>query len=166
MLLELTQEPGSIWKEFSGYNIIKLEGINMSFIKERVSYLKGLAEGMQLSDTTNEGKILRAMIEVLDDIALAVDDIEEVQEQLEEQVDSMDEDLAEIERILFDEDDDDDDFIAEIECPHCHETIELLEDMLDGDAESFKCPECNNDIAIEWDCDCGCDECSGEDSHK
>jgi len=58
----------------------------MSYIKERVSYLKGLAEGMKIDDSTNEGKLLKAMIEVLDDIALAVEDIEEVQEQLEEQV--------------------------------------------------------------------------------
>ncbi|NLD49445.1 MAG: hypothetical protein GX660_20005 [Clostridiaceae bacterium] len=137
----------------------------MSFIKERVAYLKGLAEGMQISDVTNEGKLLKAMIDVLDDIALAVDDIEEVQEQLGEQVDNMDEDLAEIERILFDEDEDDDEdnFITNVECPHCKETIELTEDMLDHEAESFECPNCHKDIAVEWDCDCGCDSCSDEE---
>lgn len=136
----------------------------MSFIKERVAYLKGLAEGMQIGDSTNEGKLLKAMIEVMDDIALAMDDVEEVQEQLGEQIDNIDEDLAEIERVLFDEEDDedyDDDVIAEIDCPHCHETIELSEDMLDDEAESFGCPHCNNDIAVEWDCDCG--ECGHEE---
>lgn len=137
----------------------------MSFIKERVAYLKGLAEGMQISDTTNEGKLLKSIIDVMDDIALAVDDIEEVQEQLGEQVDNMDEDLAEIERVLFDEeeDDDEDDFITEVECPHCHEIIELSEDMLDSEAESFACPHCKEDIAVEWDCDCDCEECSDEE---
>jgi len=63
---------------------------------------------MKIDDSTNEGKLLKAMIEVLDDIALAVEDIEEVQEQLEEQVDSIDEDLEEFARILFDEEEDDD----------------------------------------------------------
>ncbi len=143
----------------------------MSFIKERVAYLKGLAEGMQISDTTNEGKLLKAIIDVLDDVALAVDDIEEVQEQMGDQVDNMDEDLAEIERIIFDEedddedydDDDDDDFIAEIECPHCHKEIVLSEEMLDDEAESFQCPNCSKEIDIEWDCDCGCGECEDED---
>lgn len=140
----------------------------MSFIKERVAYLKGLAEGMQINDATNEGKLLKAMLDVLDDIALAVEDIEEVQEQLEEQIDSMDEDLAEIERVLFDEDDededdDDDNFITNVECPHCKEIIELTEEMLDHEAESFKCPKCHKDIAVEWDCDCGCDSCSDDE---
>jgi hypothetical protein len=61
----------------------------MRLIRERVAYLKGLAEGMQLNDSTNEGKIIKAMIEVLDDIALSVDDLTEAQQQLEEQVDDI-----------------------------------------------------------------------------
>lgn len=135
----------------------------MSFIKERVSYLKGLAEGMQISDATNEGKLLSAIIDVLDDMALAIDDIEEVQEQLGEQVDNMDEDLADVERILYDgedEDEYDDGILAEVECPHCGEIIELDEEMLDEEAESFKCPHCDKEVAVEWDCDCDCDDCS------
>lgn len=135
----------------------------MSFIKERVSYLKGLAEGMQISDATNEGKLLSAIIDVLDDMALAIDDIEEVQEQLGEQVDNMDEDLADVERILYDgedEDEYDDGILAEVECPHCGEIIEIDEEMLDEEAESFKCPHCDKEVAVEWDCDCDCDDCS------
>jgi len=97
----------------------------MRLIRERVAYLKGLAEGMQINDSTNEGKIIKAMIEVLDDIALSVDDLTEVQQQLEEHVDDIDEDLAELERLIYDEDDeyDDDDTIAELECPHCHKVF-------------------------------------------
>ncbi|HOQ38554.1 MAG TPA: hypothetical protein PLR73_12790 [Acetivibrio sp.] len=76
----------------------------MRLIRERVAYLKGLAEGMQINDSTNEGKIIKAMIEVLDDIALSVDDLTEVQQQLEEHVDDIDEDLAELERLIYDED--------------------------------------------------------------
>jgi len=119
----------------------------MSYIKERVSYLKGLAEGMKIDDSTNEGKLLKAMIEVLDDIALAVEDIEEVQEQLEEQVDSIDEDLEEFARILFDEEEDDD-VLAQIECPHCNKVFDLTEDMIDGDSDSFECPYCHEEIAL------------------
>lgn len=139
----------------------------MSFIKERVAYLKGLAEGMQISDATNEGKLLKSMIDVLDDMALAIDDMEEVQEQIGEQVDNMDEDLAEVERILFDcedEDDDDEDYdgiLAEVECPHCNEIIELSEEMLEDEADSFECPHCGKDVAVEWDCDC--DDCCDHD---
>ncbi|TYQ13361.1 UNVERIFIED_CONTAM: hypothetical protein Cloal_4429 [Acetivibrio alkalicellulosi] len=137
----------------------------MGFIKERVSYLKGLAEGIKINDSTDEGKLLKTIIEVLDDIANSVEDIEEIQEHLGEQVDDMDEDLAQIERILYDEcdDEEDDDFIADVECPHCNETVELTEEMLDSEEDSFKCSACGKDIIVEWDCDCGCEDCEDEE---
>ncbi len=145
----------------------------MNYLKERVAYLKGLAEGMQISDATNEGKLLKAIIEVLDDVALAVDDIEEVQEQISEQLDSMDEDIAEIENKVFgeadgfedeDEDDDEDDEDEddededEVECPHCGEIISLEDAAFNEDNTAINCPHCGKDIEIEWECECGeCD---------
>ncbi len=131
----------------------------MSYLKERVAYLKGLAEGMQIGESSNEGKLLKAMIDVMDDIALAVDDIEDVQEQLSEQIDSMDEDLAEVERVLFDEDDDCC-CGGEIECPYCGEVIDLDEDMIDDEASTLKCPHCHKEIEIDWECEC--EECSDD----
>lgn len=143
----------------------------MNYLKERVAYLKGLAEGMQISDATNEGKLLKAIIDVLDDVALSVDDVEEVQEQLSEQMDEMDEDLAEIESLVYgddecdceecededeDDEDDDDDAVSEFDCPHCGESIVLDEAFLKKD--SVLCPHCHNEIEIEWTCDC--EECA------
>jgi hypothetical protein len=139
----------------------------MNYLRERVAYLKGLAEGMQISDATNEGKLLKAIIDVLDDVALAVDDIEEVQEQMSEQIDNMDEDLAEVERAIFDEededddDDDDDHCLGEFECPHCNEKICITRDMFDDEGKSVECPSCHKDIDIEWECDCN--ECNDKE---
>jgi rubrerythrin len=150
----------------------------MNYLKEKVAYLKGLADGMQLDVATNEGKLLRAVLDVLDDIALAVDDMEEAQEQLSEQVDEIDEDLAEIEDLLYGVDDendeeeeycgDDDDYeddkdeededemIAELDCPHCDETVNLEDTFMKGN--TILCPHCGREIEIELDCiceDCG-----------
>jgi hypothetical protein len=92
------------------YNI--MEG-NMGFLRERVSYLKGLSEGMKIDENTNEGKLLMAIIDVIDDIALAVEDLEEIQDEQAELIESIDNDLAEVEYVIFDDenyyDDDDDD---------------------------------------------------------
>lgn len=128
----------------------------MSYLKERVSYLKGLAEGMQISDNTNEGKLLKSIIDVLDDFALAVEDLEELNDQIGEQIDSLDEGLADVEKVVFEDEDGDDEeeeFI-EVECPHCHEEINLDMDLLE-DNDSFECPNCHEKIDVEWDCDCG-----------
>ena len=43
-------------------------------ITEKVAYLKGLAEGMELDTEKKEGKLLAAIIDVLDDIALELAD--------------------------------------------------------------------------------------------
>ena len=37
-------------------------------ITEKVAYLKGLMEGMKIDTETNEGKILSAMVDILEDI--------------------------------------------------------------------------------------------------
>lgn len=132
----------------------------MKYLKERVAYLKGLADGMQLNESSNEGKLLKAIIEVMDDMALAIDDIEEVQEELSELVDNIDEDLGEVESAIFgddedeSEDDDDDDSLGEFECPHCNAKIEIKEDMFSDEGNTIKCPACGEDIEIEWECDC------------
>lgn len=141
----------------------------MSYLKEKVSYLRGLADGMQINDASNEGKLLKSIIDVLDDFALTIDDIEEVQDLISEQVDNIDEDLADVEEAVFedyDEDDDDDDCCDcddEIECPFCGEPIDIDDIVLNKDTDSFECPSCHKEIAVEWDCECGCEDCEDTD---
>jgi DNA-directed RNA polymerase subunit RPC12/RpoP len=128
----------------------------MSYISERVAFIKGLAEGMKIDDTTNEGKLLNAVIDVLDDISLAIEDIEEIQDEMGEQVDCIDEDLAELEKAYYEEDDEVE--LEEVECPYCGEEIDVDLDMLDENAEFIECPKCHEKIELEWDCDCDCDD--------
>lgn len=129
----------------------------MSYISERVAFIKGLAEGMKIDDSTNEGKLLNAIIDVLDDMSLAIDDIEEIQDEMSEQVDGIDEDLAELEKVVYDEEDELD--FEEIECPYCGEEIEVDLDMIDEDAETIECPHCHEKIELEWDCECDDEGC-------
>lgn len=132
----------------------------MSYISERVAYIKGLAEGMKVDGSTNEGKLLTAIIDVLEDVALALEDQEEIQDEMSQQVDAIDEDLADIEKLIYDEDYEDEDGIEfeEVECPYCGEAIEVDIEMLDEEAEAIECPHCHQKIEVDWDCDCdeGC----------
>ena len=43
-------------------------------ILEKVAYMKGLAEGLGLDTKTKEGKLLTVMIDLLDDIALELEE--------------------------------------------------------------------------------------------
>ena len=135
-------------------------------ISERVSYIKGLAEGLGLDDTTKEGKVIGAIIELLSDMTDEIDAIDETCAELGEQLDAVDEDLSAIEEDFYDDEDyyDDDEEIDgdvyEVECPECHDIIYLDESMLED--EEMNCPNCGTRLEFEFECDCDCD-CDCED---
>ena len=120
-------------------------------ITERVAYLKGLAEGLDLDVTSKEGKLLNVIIDVLDDIAFEVADLQEVVGELGEQIDMIDEDLDGLEEIVYDDCDDDecdcDGELYEFVCPACGESVYLDEEMLEEGEMS--CPACGEHIEFE-----------------
>ena len=69
----------------------------MNYLLQKVSYLQGLAEGLDITQETGEGKLLLHIIDTLEDFADALDEISENQVELEEYVNFIDEDLADVE---------------------------------------------------------------------
>ena len=133
-------------------------------LSERTAYLKGLMEGMKIDTETNEGKLFKAIIETLDDMALTVSDMEDVVDAVCDELDSIEEDLDTIEEYLLEEDDDEDyededdyddefDFgdetIYEVKCPTCGAVINLDEDMLASGA--IDCPDCGEELEFDAD---------------
>ena len=53
-------------------------------ILEKVAYMKGLAEGLGLDTKSKEGKLFTIMMDILDDIALELQDLRTGQEDLED----------------------------------------------------------------------------------
>lgn len=137
-------------------------------ISEKVAYIKGLAEGLALDDTTKEGKLLAAIIDILDDVSAEIDAVEETIEDMADQIDAVDEDLSSLEEIIYDDDecdcdcdcDDDccDDEVYEVECPACNDIIYLDADMLAE--EGIDCPNCGTPLEFDFDC-CDDDCCCG-----
>ena len=129
-------------------------------LSERTAYLKGLMEGMELDTETKEGKLFKAIIETLDDMALTVSDVEDVVDAVCDELDSIEEDLDAIEDYLLDEEEDededyeddfeyDDETIYEVKCPTCGAVIDLDEDMLDAGA--IECPDCGEELEFDVD---------------
>ena len=75
---------------------------------ESVSYLKGLAEGLGIDDSTKEGKLLSAIVDVLDDMAAEIADIEETADEQAELLDIIDEDLGSLEEDFYGDGEEDD----------------------------------------------------------
>ena len=125
-------------------------------ISEKVAYLKGLMEGMSLNADSNEGKLFLAIADVLDEIALEVEDLTDEVMELGDGLDVISDDLSDVEDIVYDEwdddDDDDDDDDEEEECyattcPECEEEIFFDDTMLE-DGEII-CPNCG--AKLEFD---------------
>ncbi len=121
-------------------------------ISEKVAYLKGLAEGLNLdTEKSKEGKLISVMIGIMEELAMSVEDLEENALNLGEEIDVLSDDLADVEEVVFDEDDDDmedyDDDWFEVECPTCGADIVVDDEALaDGEVE---CPGCGTRYAME-----------------
>ncbi len=139
---------------------------------EKVAYLKGLMEGMELDKDSKEGKLFLAIADILEDLALDIEDLEENSLDLAEEIDAISDDLADVEDLIFDDDFDDDDFdddddcecgcgcgccgdddeepmFFEVTCPACENTITVDEDVLDLGA--IQCPNCGEMLEFEFD---------------
>lgn len=134
---------------------------------ESLGYLKGLIDGLDLDANKKETKVIKAIVDVLENLATDVDDMTEGLELVGEQIDAVDEDLADLEEFVYDDDDcdcgcdccDDECEEYEVECPNCGETITVDEDtVMQG---KFECPNCGEvlEFEVEYDDDCDCDDC-------
>ena len=134
-------------------------------ISEKVAYLKGLAEGMELdTEKSKEGKLISVMIGILEEVGLSIEDLEENAIALGEEIDAISDDLADVEEIVFEEDDEDEDDydfdededFFETECPTCGETLVIDCGVLEEGV--VQCPACKEQFAIDLtdECDCGC----------
>ena len=136
-------------------------------VTEKVAYLKGLAEGLALDENKPETKIINAMLDVLDELAMSVTDLEDAMDIFSEQLDAVDEDLDELENFVYEElddcccddcdCDDDEEEYYDVECPSCGEVICVDRDILEEG--SINCPQCNELLEFEVECDCDCDDC-------
>ncbi len=146
-------------------------------LTEKMSYLQGLLDGLDIDNSTKEGKAVLQMAEVMSEMVLYVEDLQSQVDELTELCDILDEDLGAIEDDFYeddmdcsgdcencDEDDDwepldeedddfdfdeDDDELYEITCPTCGDTI-LLDERIIEDG-SMNCPNCNELLEFDFD---------------
>ena len=134
-------------------------------VSEKVAYLKGLADGLGIKDSTNEGKLMLAVIDVLEAMADDIEAVDAHAKDLSDCISDINEDMEYLEDLCigdmddeaddddenYDDDDDDDDACTgccgscgdeqeyEVTCPKCGETITVYEEDLDFG--SIRCPK-------------------------
>ena len=124
----------------------------MDSVQERVAYLQGLANGLELEGTSQEGRMLVEIIDVLGAIAGEMEAGEESQSALESYIESVDDDLINLEDEVygFDEDDLPGDGVVEyweLECPYCGVELEIEDDSgAEWGSLDLICPNCHHPI--------------------
>ncbi len=141
-------------------------------LSEKIAYLKGVAEGMKLDpESSPEAKLISLMMDILEHMALSVDELDDTLLDLLEERDALDEGDPYPSEFLrngssFDEGDEEDpdeldeldeeDFF-EVDCPNCGDTLMLDESILL--AGEVTCPGCGQLLAVDVSI-----EAEGEDS--
>ena len=120
-------------------------------ISEKVAYLKGLAEGLNLdTEKSKEGKLISVMIGILEEVGLSIEDLEENAHAMGEEIDALSDDLADVESVVYDEENEDEDFDDdwfEVECPNCEEPLVIDDKAL---ADGFiQCPNCQTKFSLD-----------------
>ncbi len=117
-------------------------------VSEKVAYLRGLMEGLDIDDASKEGKLFAAIVDALDEMASEISDLEEDIEdidddldELEEYIEEIDEALGEVEEIVYDYDD------CDCDCDCCDDDC----DCCDDECIEAVCPACGKEICIDFD---------------
>lgn len=131
-------------------------------LKEKVAYLKGMADMAGIDPATKEGKLTAALLDVLEEMSNTVSDLVKANTEMCELLDTIDQDLGDVESVLFDDDDEeededgdmdfddeDDGEIYEAVCPSCGETVYIDEEMLDEG--EMVCPSCGENLEFDLD---------------
>ena len=130
---------------------------------ERVSYIRGLIEGLAIDDKDPMGKVVCEIVDVLDEMAATVEDMDDYMTELEEYIGEVDEDLEAVEDYLDEEYDcvDDDDFYTVV-CPNCGE--EFCVDEQTAQKGELNCPNCGEELEFDLsDCENCPHDCKAEE---
>lgn len=128
-------------------------------LTDKMAYLCGMVDGMELDLTSSkEGKVLGKILDVMQEMTAYIVDLQTQVDELTDTCDLLDQDLGDLEDIVFDEDDDEDDdeyddYYDEDEddevqyetvCLTCKNTIVLSESILDKG--EMPCPCCGQKL--------------------
>ncbi len=138
-------------------------------ICEKAAYLKGLYEGFGLGTATPEGKLLSELIGLVSEMSETINNLEVECKELRDYCEELDEDLGDLEELLYEEEldedeeyEDDEEFEAdeyyEVTCPACGEIVCFNEEV---DPSDLTCPACGDKFDATCDPD-NCEAC-GED---
>lgn len=125
-------------------------------LTEKAAYIKGLIEGMGIDDSTNEGKVLRVMSELLCEVTAAVAELDADMSTAYDEIDAIETEMEELEADLYGDDeadgedeDEEEGNQYELTCPKCGTRNLVDEETLMS--EEVYCAHCGTPFSIEFE---------------
>ncbi len=118
-------------------------------LNAKAAYIRGLMTGMEFDPNSKNGKIIAAMMDLLEEMAATVTEHDQALDQAFDELDAIDEDLDDLTDALFgtEEDEEDEDAEYEVTCPNCGTVTAVDEDTLLS--QELVCPNCGAAFDIE-----------------
>lgn len=120
-------------------------------LNAKAAYIRGLMNGLDFDPTSKNGKIISAMMDLLEEMAATVTEHDDALDQVYDELDEMDENLDDLVSGLFgsdeDEDDEDGETEYEVTCPNCGVVSAVDEETLM--TGSLVCPNCGASFDVE-----------------
>lgn len=127
-------------------------------LSKKAAYIKGLIEGLKLEENSDQGKVLKAMSDLLEEMAAHIEEMTLAFNEAVDTIDDINSDLTDLEREVYGEDFEDDfdedgefdegEAIYECVCPTCGDTIRLSDTLL-ADGE-ITCPGCGEVLEFDY----------------
>ena len=124
-------------------------------LNAKAAYIRGLMTGMEFDPESKNGKIIAAMMDLLEEMAAIVVEHDDALDQVYDELETLDQDLDDVISDVYeleddDEDDEDDEDPAdlyEVTCPNCGAVVTVDEETLLS--QDLTCPNCHAAFDIE-----------------
>ena len=127
-------------------------------LNAKAAYIRGLMTGMEFDADSKNGKVIAAMMDLLEEMADVVSEHDDALDQAFDELDAIDEDMDDLVDNIFgdddeDEDEDEDDDGAfetsyEVTCPNCG-TVNIVDEDTLMDSDKIVCAECGAAFDVE-----------------
>ena len=130
-------------------------------LNAKAAYIRGLMTGMEFDADSKNGKVIAAMMDLLEEMAAQVTEHDDALDQVYDELETLDQDVDDIVSDLYA--DDDDSTMYEVTCPNCGQISTLDEETLMDPEGDLVCPHCGATFDVELE---GTEEDSAEETDK
>lgn len=123
-------------------------------LNAKAAYIRGLMTGMEFDPASKNGKVIAAMMDLLEEMAATVTEHDNALDQVYDELETLDQDLDDMVADLYGEDDEeaedeDSEDLYEVTCPNCGAVSTVDEETLLDQESELVCPNCGAAFDIE-----------------